>query len=137
MNREIPLHVVFVEAWIKKGDQYLIAQRSLQDDQAAGEWSAPGGKVDLEVEEDIIENSLKREVMEEVGIEIENELELISSKSFIRSSGDHVVGMSFLATYKSGEPQPLEDQEAIKWMSKVEMLEIMPEHFKKTILKLP
>ena len=37
MNREIPLHVVFVEAWIKKGDQYLIAQRSLQDDQAAGE----------------------------------------------------------------------------------------------------
>lgn len=75
--------------------------------------------------------------MEEVGIEIENELELISSKSFIRSSGDHVVGMSFLATYKSGEPQPLEDQEAVKWMNKVEMLEIMPEHFKKTILKLP
>ncbi len=137
MNDKIPLHVVFVEAWIKKGDQYLIAQRSLQDDQAAGEWSAPGGKVDLEVEEDIIENSLKREIMEEVGIEIEDELELISSRSFVRSSGDHVVGMSFLATYKSGEPQPLEDQEAVKWTTKKEMLEVMPEHFKKTILKLP
>jgi len=137
MNEKIPLHVVFVEAWIKKGDQYLIAQRSLQDDQAAGEWSAPGGKVDLEIEADIIENTLKREVMEEVGIGIEDKLELISSKSFIRSSGDHVVGISFLATYKSGDPQPLEDQEAVKWMTKNEMLKVMPEHFKKTIFRLP
>jgi hypothetical protein len=37
----MPLHVVFVEAWIKKGDEYLLAKRSSKDDQAAGKWAVP------------------------------------------------------------------------------------------------
>lgn len=134
---DITLHVVFVEAWIKKDNTYLIAQRALDDDQAAGQWAAPGGKVDLEVEDDIIENTLKREIKEEVGIEVKDELELVTSKSFIRSSGDHVVGLSFVVEYKSGEPQPLEDQERVKWATKDEMLNLMPDYFHKTIYKLP
>lgn len=134
---DITLHVVFVEAWIKKGEKYLIAQRSLKDDQAAGQWAAPGGKVDLEVEDDIIENTLKREILEEVGVEVEDELELVASKSFIRSSGDHVVGLSFLVEYKSGEAQPLEDQEQVMWASKEEMKELMPDYFQRTISRLP
>jgi len=48
-NTNIPLHVVFVEAWIKKGDKYLLAKRSSKDDQAAGKWAVPGGKVDGEI----------------------------------------------------------------------------------------
>lgn len=134
---DITLHVVFVEAWIKKDQEYLIAQRSLDDDQAAGQWAAPGGKVDLEVEDDIIKNTLKREIMEEVGLEVGDNLELVASKSFIRSSGDHVVGLSFLVDYKSGEAQPLEDQEKVMWATKDEMLKLMPDYFHKTINKLP
>jgi len=65
-DKDIPLHVVFVEAWIRKGDKYLLAKRSSKDDQAAGKRAVPGGKVDMELEGDIVENALKREIMEEV-----------------------------------------------------------------------
>ncbi|GAI36684.1 unnamed protein product, partial [marine sediment metagenome] len=99
-DKKIPLHVVFVEAWVKKGSKYLLAKRSSKDDQAAGKWAVPGGKVGMELESDIIENSLRREVMEEVGIEIEN-IQFLASRSFIRSSGHHVVGLSFTADHKS------------------------------------
>ena len=113
---EIPLHVVFVEAWVIKEDKILLAKRSEKDDQAAGCWTAPGGKVEMEVGHNVIEDTLAREVMEEVGIEVHN-VRYLSSTSFIRSSGDHVVGMSFAVDYKSGEPQALEDQDEVKWVS--------------------
>jgi 8-oxo-dGTP pyrophosphatase MutT (NUDIX family) len=64
--------VVFVEARIKKGDKFLLAKRSLKDDQAAGKRSIPGGKVEMDVEYDIIEKTLQREVMEEVGVVVDN-----------------------------------------------------------------
>lgn len=64
-NTNIPLHVVFVEAWVKKKDKYLLAKRSSKDDQAAGKWAVPGGKIEMELESNIVENSLKREVKEE------------------------------------------------------------------------
>lgn len=69
-NLNIPLHVIFVEAWIRKGSEYLLAKRSSKDDQAAGKWAVPGGKIDMELESGIVENSLGREIREEVGIEI-------------------------------------------------------------------
>jgi len=119
-DSNIPLHIVFVEAWIKKGDKYLLAQRHPQDDQAAGKWTAPGGKVEMELEGDILENTLKREVMEEVGVEIEN-FRLLSNHSFIRSSGHYVVVLSFLADYKSGEARPLDDQAEVRWVTLDEM----------------
>lgn len=99
-DTNMPLHVVFVEAWIRKGDKYLLARRSLKDDQAAGKWAVPGGKVDMELESNIVENALKREVMEEVGVEVDG-FQFLSSRSFIRSSGHHVVALAFIVNYKS------------------------------------
>lgn len=125
-DNNIPLHVVFVEAWIKKGDKYLLAQRHPKDDQAAGKWTAPGGKVEMELGRDIIENTLKREVMEEVGVEIEN-FRLLSNHSFIRSSGHHVVVLSFLVDYKSGEAKPLDDHADVKWVTLDEMENLLDE----------
>lgn len=127
-NTDIPLHVVFVEAWIKKDDKYLLARRSSKDDQAAGKWAVPGGKVDMELENRIIENSLKREIMEEVGIEADN-FKFMTSRSFIRSSGHHVVGLSFRADYKLGEAMPLEDQDEIRWVTFEEMEDLLDEHW--------
>ena len=132
MSKEIPLHVVFVEAWIKKGNTYLLAKRSSKDDQAAGKWAVPWGKVEMGLESNIIENALKREVMEEVWVEIHN-LQFLSSRSFIRSSGHHVVGLSFVAEHKSGEALPLEDQDEVKWVEIEEMSELFDDHWEDTL----
>jgi ADP-ribose pyrophosphatase YjhB (NUDIX family) len=131
---DINLHVVLVQAWVKKDNQYLMAQRSLQDDQAAGMWSIPGGKVDLDMGNGIIENTLKREILEEVGIEIKTEIKYIGSQAFIRSSGHHVVSLTFIAEWESGEARPLEDQETVRWMNISEIEDIIhkkegPKHF--------
>lgn len=127
-NKNVPLHVVFVEAWVKKGNTYLLAKRSSKDDQAAGKWAVPGGKVDMELESDIIENSLKREVMEEVGVEVSNP-RFFASRSFVRSSGHHVIGLSFLLDYESGEAKPLEDQDEVKWVTMEEIEVLLDKHW--------
>lgn len=122
MENDINLHILFVTAFIRKGDEYLFAQRSLKDKQAAGTWATPGGKVDNEIDFGIVENTVIREIREEVGVEVDKNLHYLGSDAFIRSSGHHVVALVFLANYKSGDPKPLEDQEAVKWM-KIEEIE--------------
>jgi ADP-ribose pyrophosphatase YjhB (NUDIX family) len=126
-EHDITTHVVAVTGIVKKGDKYLLARRSFNDPQAGGQWSFPGGKLDGEVGKDIIENALKREIMEEVGLEIEDHVEFIYNDGFVRVSGHHVIMMTFLCYYKSGEAQPLEDQEEIRWLTLDEMVEMTDE----------
>jgi ADP-ribose pyrophosphatase YjhB (NUDIX family) len=119
MAKQIPTHVVFTAAWIHKDNKYLMSQRSLDDDQAAGMWTVPGGKIEAheDVVDEIVEDNIRKEVKEEVGIEIGEEFEYIGSQMFTRSSGHTVVSLSFIVEWKSGEAKPLEDQEAVKWLS--------------------
>ncbi len=131
-QKDIPLHVVFVEAWIRKGDRYLLAKRSAKDDQAAGKRAVPGGKVDMELESSIVENALRREVLEEVGVEIDN-FRFLWSRSFIRSSGHHVVGLSFVAEHVSGEAMPLDDQDEVRRVTFEEMDLLLDDHRKDTV----
>ena len=121
METDINLHIVFCTAFIRNGDKFLFAKRSSNDKQAAGTWATPGGKVDNQVEIGIVEETLKREIEEEVGVQVEDELTYLGSDSFIRGSGHHVVALVFLANYKSGVAKPLEDQEEIKWMTMSEI----------------
>ena len=117
MPNNIPLHVIAVTAIVRKGNKYLLARRSEDDDQAPGEWSIPGGKVEKAVGERRIEETLKKEVIEEVGIKIKDNVELVYNDSFIRSSGDHVVMLTFVCDWKSGTAKPLEDQEEVRWLT--------------------
>lgn len=134
-KKNISLHVVFVEAWVKKDNKYLLAKRSSKDDQVAGKWAIPGGKVDMEIESNIIENSLEREVMEEVGVKVSNP-KFFASRSFIRSSGHHVVGLSFLLDYEAGEAQPLEDQDEVRWVTFEEMEVLLDDHWNDVLTQL-
>lgn len=137
-EKNIPLHVVAVLAVIQKGDKFLIARRSEDDPQAGGEWSVPGGKVDLELGLDIIENSLKREVMEEVGIDIEDDPVFLGSEGFIRVSGHHVVGLIYLTKWKSGEAKPLEDQAEIRWVTleELKLMDNLPVYMKQRVSQI-
>lgn len=132
---DIPLHVIFVEAWIKKGEKILLAKRSSKDDQAAGKWALPGGKVEVGIKNNIIEEALKREVAEEVGVEIKN-FKYFFSRAFVRSSGHHVVALSFLVDYVSGEAKPLEDQDEVRWVTIKEAEGLLDEHWKEVLLSL-
>lgn len=96
----------------------LILQRNAREKVHSGKYAVPGGKLeweDLDLKnpsklngdvldfDNAIENLLKRETLEETGVEIENELFYINSAAFVRPDGIPVVLVKFAAKYKSGE----------------------------------
>jgi 8-oxo-dGTP pyrophosphatase MutT (NUDIX family) len=112
-------HLVLVNAVVEKGGQILVSQRSWEETHMPGKWTIPGGKVERTKGNvwNVIEKTLKAEVWEETGIEIQSHTELIANNTFIRSTGQHVVALIFLCHWKSGEAKPLEDTIDIKWIS--------------------
>ena len=99
----------------------LILKRHEREKAHPGKYAVPGGKLeweDLPIEkptringdildyEDSVEELLKREVLEEAGIEIENEFTYINSVAFIRADEIPVILVKFAAKYKSGEVVP-------------------------------
>lgn len=116
-EKNISIHVVAVFGIVQKGKKFLIAKRSSDDPQAGGMWSHPGGKVELVEGEGIIEKELKKEILEEVGLEIEDDIAYLGSEGFYRVSGHHVVGLTFLCNWKKGVAKPLEDHEEVKWLT--------------------
>lgn len=92
--------------------QVLLGLR--QGSHGAGEWSFPGGH--LEMGETIFATA-KRETMEEVGLEI-NEFELISVADELRylvSDGKHYLNIGVLGKYQGGKPILMEPDKFKGW----------------------
>jgi 8-oxo-dGTP diphosphatase len=132
-------HIVLVKGWIERGGKFLLARRGLNELQRPGSWSLPGGKVEGDSEEsDVLQKTLKKEIMEEVGVEIEDSVELLYNNSFVRVDGAHVINLTFLCRHKSGEARPLEDTAEVRWFSLEELEDFseVEDFFKVEIKKL-
>jgi 8-oxo-dGTP diphosphatase len=116
-------HLISVNAVVEKDGKILVSQRSWEETHEPGKWTIPGGKVERTSGDvwDVIEKTLKIEVMEETGVEIEDHAELLANNTFIRSTGQHVVALIFFCHWKSGEEKPLEDTIAVKWVTQEEL----------------
>jgi 8-oxo-dGTP diphosphatase len=120
------LYIVNVEAAIYKSDKWLIIKRSEKEEHAPGLLSMVGGKVETKIAgNNVLEKTLIREIMEEVGIKISKPLHYVESKSFISDIGQAVIDVVFLCKYQSGEPKCMSVDEVseIYWMSSTELLE--------------
>jgi len=111
----------------KKEIKYLITQRSLNTKAFQGKWTVPGGG--LETDDYIntkkttkdhwyfaIENSLRREVREEVNLEV-GKVSYLLDIAFIRSDGIPVIILSFYCPYKSGKVKYDEDTIDHAWVT--------------------
>jgi 8-oxo-dGTP diphosphatase len=113
------MFIVNVEGAIYKDEKWLIIRRSEKEEHAGGAMSLVGGKVELEgTSTDILESTLKREISEEVGIEVMN-LRYVNSSSFVTDSGLNVVDIVFLCDHQSGEAfaRSSDEVESIVWMT--------------------
>ena len=98
-----PLFIVNVEGAILRGERYLMILRGERESHAAGTLSMPGGKVELdEIGDDVLERALRREIREEVGLEVSS-IRYLESKSFVADDGESVVDIVFLCICKEGE----------------------------------
>lgn len=117
--------VVNVEAAVLKEGKWLMIVRSKEEAHAAGTLSMVGGTVAHADESDqTLEEALRRELREEVGVEVGPLLRYVESKKFISDAGKCVLDIVFLATYSSGEPKALDarEVETVHWMTTDEIL---------------
>ena len=117
-------YIVNVEGLVLREGRYLMATRSPDEDHAPGGLAPPGGKVEgVGAADDILEDTLRREIREEVGLEVHDEMVYLESKSFVTDDGDPVVDVVFLCRYRSGTAAALDPAEliAVRWMTADEM----------------
>lgn len=107
------LHEVAITAIIIKDGKYLITRRAASKRRFPGMWTVPGGKletkdyIDLPKETkdywyNVLEKVLKREVKEEVGLDIKN-IEYVTSLATVHGDGAPSLVISCLADYAGGE----------------------------------
>ncbi|WP_369899546.1 NUDIX domain-containing protein [Bacillus manliponensis] len=131
------MFIVNVEAAIFKDGKWLLIRRSEKEEYAGGTLSLVGGKVDNEGNSsDILERTLKREVFEEVGIQVCN-FKYVNSSSFVTDTGVAVVDIVFLCDYEHGQAyaKSADEVDAVVWTTTEEILtgEEFPIYLKENI----
>lgn len=140
------LHRIVTTAVIYKPDlTYLITKRSAHKKVMPNKWTAPGGGITVDDYLDTprttsnawygaIEKSLRREIKEEVDLEV-GQPEFLVDYTFIRPDGIPVLGLSYFAPYLSGEVKLDEDATEFAWIkvediSKYDLIEGISEEIR-------
>ncbi|WP_341963607.1 NUDIX domain-containing protein (plasmid) [Planococcus maritimus] len=119
------MFIVNVEGAVRKNDKWLIIERSKEEEHAGGMLSLVGGKVDQEGNtSNILERTVKREILEEVGVKVKEKLNFLHSTSFVTDKGVNVVNIVFLCEHASGEAYPIASNEVerVLWLTTSEIL---------------
>ena len=122
------LHFVVATAIIVKDGKFLIAKRALHEKAFPGRWTVPGGKLvfdeykSLPYKTDypqwygLIDWVLRKEVKEEVGLEIEKP-QYLCDLIFVRPDGYPVVTLSYFAHHKDGDVNLSKDLIDFAWVT--------------------
>jgi len=143
MSENKNFNVVVNGVIVDKKGRMLIARRASDDDHEAGMWTTPGGTLEVDGEEHgVIEETLSREIMEEVGVAISKNVVFITNNTFIKSNGAHVLAIVFLCFHEKGIAKPLDETDEVRWVDSISELNNLSfppnvkEYFEKAISKL-
>lgn len=105
---------------INKDSKMLLAKRGPKAKNEKGKWEFPGGSVEFG---HTMEETVKREMMEELGIEITTYQQLPVIDHIIKQESQHWVTSGFIAKIKKGKPVIKEKEKCseIGWFSLSEM----------------
>ena len=122
------LHEVAITAIIVKDNKYLITRRSASKRRFPRMWTVPGGKLEtddyINLPKDtkdywynVLEKVLRREVKEEVGLDIKN-IVYVTSPATVHADSNPSLVISCLADYESGEVTlQKEETDDFKWVT--------------------
>jgi 8-oxo-dGTP diphosphatase len=110
------LHIIASCALIRNEEgKYLVVKRSKNESVGPGLYTIPGGKTEGN---DTVEETLKKEVLEETGLVLMPGKILLVDKSFVRPDGQTAKVLSFLCQAKNTENVKLsEDFTEYKWIT--------------------
>lgn len=125
------LHEVAITAIIVKEGKYLITRRAMTKKRFPGKWTVPGGKLETsdyvnspkDTEDcwyNVLERVVRREVREEVGLEITN-IDYVTSLATLDKEGTPILVISCMADWESGEVVLQEDEtDQFAWIATAE-----------------
>ena len=119
-------HVIAITGILVKEGKYLITKRALNKKAFPGKWTVPGGRLELNdyINEpkdtsehwyNVVEKVLRREVKEEVGLEIKN-IRYLTSMTFMRGEEPCLI-ISLIADHHDGEVNLNEESIDHAWVS--------------------
>ena len=123
-EREYPTRpIASVAACVFKDDRILLVQRGTPP--SKGQWSVPGGAIELG---ESFEDTAKRELDEECGVEIEVD-DIFDVENFIIRDEDdniqyHYVVTYVTANYISGNIRPGPEEMDVCWATKEELMSL-------------
>jgi 8-oxo-dGTP diphosphatase len=122
MTTDTP-YLVNVDAAVVRDGAFLLVERSADEDHAAGELGFPGGTTDPTDEgPDVLEATVRRELREEVAVEVANTMAYVQSNAFESDTGDRVVNVVFLCQHDDGEGRVAsEEVGAVHWLTAEEV----------------
>jgi 8-oxo-dGTP diphosphatase len=100
----------------EKGELFL-SKRSKNTKNERGHWETPGGSVEFGEK---LEDAVKREIMEEYGVDIEITEQFPAADHIIPDENQHWVATTFLAKVKEGQTPVIMEPDkcdAIGWFS--------------------
>ena len=126
MTDKNKMHYVVVTGILVKGSKYLITKRADWEKAFPGMWTVPGGKLEvldyaLKKKDtgshwyNVCENLLKREIKEEVGLEIKN-IGYVTSLVYVRPDEIPCLIISLFAEPEEGEIKLCDALTEYKWV---------------------
>lgn len=114
---------VVVKGILIRNNRILIIQRSHTDSFGAGTWEVVGGNLNFG---ESLEEALKREYLEEVGLKITVK-SLLFSTTFFTSNVRQIVLLSYLCESEESQISLSCEHEQYLWASKEELLTLLPQ----------
>jgi 8-oxo-dGTP pyrophosphatase MutT (NUDIX family) len=120
-------HYIVITGIIVKDGKFLITKRSPTEKAFPNQWTVPGGKLELNDYTkrpkdtsahwyNIFEDVLKREVIEETGLQIKN-IKYLTNLSFIRPDNIPTIVVSLFADHHDGEVKLCPDLTDHAWVT--------------------
>lgn len=115
---------------INDKNETLLVKRASKSKNEAGFWSKPGGTVEFS---EGVGDAVRREIKEELGIDIELVKFLGFTNHIIKLENQHWIAFNYLAKIIKGKPRNLEPEkiEEIKWFN----LGSLPENLTQTTIE--
>lgn len=124
---------VGVKALLKNSEgKFLLLRRSSEKYPEVGaKWDIVGGRINPG--EPLVEN-LKREIKEEVNLDLLDQPELVAAQDILRVPGRHVVRLTYTADI-TGEPKLDDDHTEFQWLTleEVKNLANLDSYFKQLL----
>lgn len=114
--------IVNVEGAIYREGRWLLIRRGAAEEHAAGTLALVGGKVDADAGVSgtrVLEDALRREIQEEVGLSVGESMTYSHSTSFVTDRGDAVINVVFVCEGRHGEAVAASPEEVaeILWLT--------------------